>query len=313
MSDLVTPPPVQLDGGIHLLDLMFQGKAGVIAAYLLADGDDVALVETGPSSCLPSLEEGMRACGFGVEDLTHIFLTHIHLDHAGAAGPIMRRAERAKVYVHPFGAPHVIDPTKLVNSATRIYGDRMESLWGEFAPIPAGRVVAVDNNQEFNVAGRTLVACHTPGHAHHHIAWHDPRNATVFTGDVAGIRLPGSDYVCPPTPPPDLDYDLWKASIATLRTLDARSLCLTHFGPSSPPAGHLDQLERNLAGFFALGEKLTAEGVDQVALTSALHGRLAAQVGENSPILDELELATPSYMAAMGLNRYWTKRREAGA
>jgi glyoxylase-like metal-dependent hydrolase (beta-lactamase superfamily II) len=299
----------QVDDGVWLIDLGFQGRRGVVAAYLLAGGGDLALIETGPSTTLPNLEAGIRAAGFVPEGLTHLLLTHIHLDHAGAAGPLVRSYPRARVFVHPVGAPHLIDPTKLLASATRIYGDQMGPLWGEVAPVPAGRVVALTDDGELRVAGRTLRVLFTPGHASHHVAYGDAETGAAFTGDVGGIRMPGTAYVCPPTPPPDLDPDAWHASIDRLRSLRPRRLYPTHFGPFDDAPAHLDRLAAELDLFLAIaGETLAAAG-DQPTLTARLHDRMAAQLGPVPPdLLTNLEWATPSYMGALGLTRYLTKR-----
>ena len=191
----------------------------------------------------------------------------------------------------------------------------MERLWGDAGPVPVERVRPVGDGDTLRLAGRDLRAIHTPGHAGHHLALHDVDRRLVFTGDAAGVRLPGTGYVCPPVPPPELDIPLWDETIATLAGLDARRLCLTHFGVVSDPAAHLRQLVRNLDGFRDLALSVLAGGGDQAALTVALHGAMAAglAVGDDDPIADaaalrELELATPSYMAALGLTRFLTRR-----
>ena len=305
----------QVDDRVWLIDLGFQGRRGVVAAYLLADEGDLALIETGPTSTLPALEEGIRAAGFALEQLTHLLITHIHLDHAGAAGPLARSLPHLRVFVHPIGAPHLVDPTRLVASATRIYGDQMGPLWGEVVPIAERQVVALGDGDVVNVAGRQLRAVFTPGHASHHVAYWDEAARSLFTGDVGGIRMPGTAYVCPPTPPPDLDPEAWAGSVERLRSLQARRLYLTHFGPFDDAASHLDRLLPELDVFLALGEEALAAGADQEALTARLHDRMAEQLGDAlSDVLVNLEWATPSYMAALGLVRYLTKaaRRPGG-
>ncbi len=176
----------QIEDGFWQIDLGFQERAGVVAAYLLAGNGQLAVIETGPSSCLANLEAGINQAGFELGDLTHALVTHIHLDHAGAAGPLARDNPNLTVYVHPFGAPHMIDPSKLVSSATRIYGDQMEPLWGEFAPIQEKQIHALIDGEVIKVAGRRLLGAFTPGHAHHHIAYVDLASRYAFTGDVGG-------------------------------------------------------------------------------------------------------------------------------
>jgi len=299
----------RLDEGLWQIDLGFQGTPEVIAAYLLAGNGELALVESGPSSTLPALRAGIEAAGFRVEDITAILVTHIHLDHSGAAGVLLDEAPGARVFVHPVGAPHLVDPARLVSSATRIYGERMGPLWGEVRPIATEKVVALDDGQTLSVAGRVLAALHTPGHAGHHVAFWDAGAGVAFTGDVGGIHIPETDYVCPPTPPPDLDPVAWRASIARLEGLGARRLCLTHFGAVDDPAAHLGALLPELEAFLRLGEEAVVRGDDQAALTATLHARMAERIGD-VPLekLERLEWATPSYMAAMGLTRWVTKR-----
>lgn len=304
---------VKLADGLWLLDLGFQQRRGVVAAYLLAGNGELALVETGPSSTLAALEAGINAAGFALSDLTHVLLTHIHLDHAGAAGPLARANPRLAVYVHPIGAPHLIDPSRLVASATRIYGDQMGPLWGEVAPIAADQVHAFSDDATLTVAGRRLGVRFTPGHASHHVAIFDEATTGIFTGDAGGIRMPGTSYVCPPTPPPDLDPDAWRESIARLRSWPAHHLYLTHFGAYDDVTDHLDRLLAELDVFLAIGKEMiepAPDRVDQAALTARIHERMAQQLGPvPEDLLVNLEWATPSYMAALGLTRLFTRRR----
>jgi len=313
VTETIQANTVRLDEGLWQIDLGFQGTPEVIAAYLLAGNGELALIESGPSSTLPALRAGIAAAGFLVADLTAVLVTHIHLDHSGAAGVLLDEAPRAQVFVHPVGAPHLVDPARLVSSATRIYGDRMETLWGEVRPIPSEKVVALDDGQTVSLAGRVLAALHTPGHAGHHLTYWDAAAGVAFTGDVGGIHIPGTDYVCPPTPPPDLDPAAWRESIVRLDGLGARRLCLTHFGAVDDPASHLAAVAPELEAFLRLGDEAIDRGDDQATLTATLHARMLANLGDAPPEkLDRLEWATPSYMAAMGLTRWATKRRQAG-
>lgn len=299
----------ELDRGLFLLDLGFQGRKGIVAAYLLVSDDDLVLIETGPGSTIDNLRRSLRRLGFSFHDLSRVLVTHIHLDHAGAAGLIARENPTVAVHVHPFGAPHLVDPTKLVNSATRIYGDQMGPLWGEFAPIHPDQVKPLEDEETLVVAGRTLQVFFTPGHAWHHVAYWDPGTATLFTGDVAGVRMPGQTYVCPPTPPPDLDPGAWANSVARMESLGARRLCLTHFGPVYDPGYHLDQVMPQVNGFVDLGCELFERGADQDQVRQALTARMIADLGSSDPeLLTDYEMATPAYMAAMGIERYYRKR-----
>lgn len=302
-----------IDDGLWCIDLQFQGVPNVIAAWLLAGEDGLALIETGPSSTLPALRAGIAAAGHRLADVTDVIVTHIHLDHSGAMTHVAAEAPHARIHVHPAGRPHLVDPARLWASAARIYGDRMVPLWGDAGPVPPERVRPVGDGDVLRVAGREFRALHTPGHAGHHLALHDADRQLVFTGDAAGVRAPGTGYVCPPVPPPELDIPVWGETVALLAGLGARRLCLTHFGVAADPAAHLRQLVRNLDGFRDLARSVLVAGGEQAALTAAIHAAMAAglALGGNGladdATLRELELATPSSMAALGLTRYVTK------
>jgi glyoxylase-like metal-dependent hydrolase (beta-lactamase superfamily II) len=305
--------PRALGDGVSLIDLAFLGHAGAVGAYVVADGDDVALVETGPGSTIDALRAGLAAAGFEPEQLTRVVVTHIHLDHAGAAGAVLRAAPRATFHVHPAGARHMVDPSKLLASATRIYGDDMDRLWGAFEPVPAERVRVLADGDAIDVGRRRLVAVHTPGHAIHHVALHDADTGDVFTGDVAGVRLAGLPYVRPPTPPPDIDLDAWRGSVARLRALRPRRLLLTHFGPYDDPEWHLDELLARLFGWAGWLEARLAAGEAPASIVPALERRGAAEVadagGRNDAVVG-YELATPSHMTVAGIARWLSKRAE---
>jgi glyoxylase-like metal-dependent hydrolase (beta-lactamase superfamily II) len=303
-------PAKQLDPDLWLLDLDFQGIPSTVGAYLLASPSGHTLIETGPGSTLPALERAMRAAGAHLDDVTQLLVTHIHLDHAGAAGSLLARLPDARLFVHPAGAPHMIDPAKLLASATRIYGDRMDLLWGAFEPCPSDRVVTLADGAELRCGGRTLRALHTPGHASHHIAFHDPEAGTVFTGDVGGVRLPGSDYVRPPTPPPDIDLEAWHRSVVRIRSIAPRALDLTHFGRFEDPTRHLDELMQRLDAWVKWTAERLARGDTPAAMTVALRAASELELhdegrGEDAPAY---ELATPADMTVDGLVRYLTRR-----
>jgi glyoxylase-like metal-dependent hydrolase (beta-lactamase superfamily II) len=277
-------------------------------------GDEPVLVETGSQSSVPVVLDALSALGVGPDDLAGIVVTHIHLDHAGAAGPLARDNPDLQVFVHPFGAPHLIDPAKLISSASRIYGDQMEPLWGEFAAIAVQQVHALVDGQVIEVAGRRIEAVFTPGHAHHHIAYGDLAEHFAFTGDVGGVRMQGTDYVCPPTPPPDLDPELWHESIARLQGFDLERLYLTHFGEFRDVDRHLGDLGPNLDEFLQIGADALDAGLEPEELTRRLHARMERGLGEVHPgVMVNLEWATPSYMATLGLIRWRRKLREQGS
>lgn len=315
----VTPLVTPLAPGVHLLDLRFQGVSGAVAAYLIAHRDALALVETGPGSTLPALRAAVAAAGHALADVTHVVVTHIHLDHAGAAGAVLREAPRARLYVHPAGAAHLVDPSKLIASAARIYGDRMEPLWGAFLPVPADRLSTLADGEEVPLGGgRSLTAWHTPGHATHHVALHDAALGDVYTGDVGGVRLGTVPHVRPPTPPPDVDLAAWDVSIRRLRGLDAKRLLLTHFGPAADPAWHLDELHARLHAWVGWVEgRLDRPDADPAALVPDVTRRAERDLARALPgadpavlarLTEAYELANPSHMQVAGVTRYLKKR-----
>ena len=298
--------------GVIAIDLHFHGRPQVIAAYLIYDGREAALVETGPTSSAEHLLEGIQAAGVPLEALRHLIVTHIHLDHAGASGFLAQRLPGAKIYVHPVGAPHLIDPSRLIASAARIYGDMLEPLWGKVIPVPADRVRVVQDGERLRVAGHTLAAFDTPGHARHHHAFLDETTGLLFTGDIAGVRLPGVRYVRPPTPPPELDLEAWSASIARLRALKAQALCLTHFGAFHEDVEwHWEDLERRLWDWGRWIREMMEENRTESEILEALRTRADAelQAAGADPAFYDVAASYESLIA--GYLRYWRKRAEA--
>ena len=289
--------------GVYRIDHGWMGP-GFIASYLLTGGEGAALVEAGPASTRDALADGMREAGVEPEALRDVLLTHVHLDHAAGAGMLARVAPRARIHVHPRGAAHLADPSRLLASAGRIYGDRMEAMWGTMLPVAPGRIHTPADGDALRVAGRTLHALHTPGHAAHHLAFHDPEAGLVFTGDVAGIRLEGARHVRPPTPPPELDTPAWMRSIDRLRRLEPSRLLLTHFGGVDDPAWHLDDLAARLAEWTALA-RTHAEAGDG-ALAAALRRGADAELtraGAAPEVVRRYAESIPYEMMAAGLLR----------
>jgi len=298
--------------GVHRVDLEWNGLAGQVAAYLVQDGGALAVVETGPTSTLPALLGAVRALGRAPEEIAQVLVTHVHLDHAGGAGALLRHAPRATLYAHPRGAPHLLDPSRLLASATRLYGAHMDRLWGEVAPVPAGRLVALEDGARVEIGGRELVAVDTPGHAVHHHAFHDPAAGLVFTGDVGGIRLNGARYVSAPTPPPDIDLGAWLRSLGRLRALEPRRLLPTHFGGVADPAWHLDDLEARLKAWGAWTEARIRDGMRGTALAEAMREQAGADIlaaTGRSETANAYEAAVPYPMMAAGLERWWDRHR----
>jgi len=306
----------QLGPGLWVIDHHFLGVPGVIASYLLAGDDGLTLIETGATSTLETLLAGIRAAGFTPDQITQIAVTHIHLDHAGASGVLLRQIPHAQLLVHPNGAQHMIDPSRLLASAARLYGDDMDRLWGEVIPVPADRVRVLQDGETFRAGGRELTALDTPGHANHHFAYYDAANGDVFTGDVGGVRLDRAPYVRPPTVPPEFDPAAWRASIARLRALRPRRLLPTHFGAYDDPDWHLDDLLYRLGEWVGWAEVRLTDGADQEAALAELRERGDAEImalDGGADLLKPYEIATAYAVSLAGLARYVRKRREAQA
>jgi len=300
-----------LSQGLRYADVRFQGVPGVIATAVLEDTGGLALVDPGPTTCLPALEAALSAGGRRLDDVSAVLLTHIHLDHAGASGTILKRCPHARLYVHERGARHMIDPAKLLASATQLYGDRMDTLWGAFAPVPADRVQVLHGGETLRVAGRTLEVAYTPGHAQHHVAYFDVASRVAFVGDVGGCRTAGMTSVMPPTPPPDIDLDAWRSSVARILAWQPDTLFLTHFGPHQGPAGHLAVLLERLDGLADLARQLlhdpdVAADAREARFREDARRYLRRELSEEE--LRRLELAVPLDMCWRGLERYWSRK-----
>jgi len=307
----VAPILHQLTENITAIDLQFQGRTQVVAAYLFYDGDQAALIETGPGITVETLLEGVQAAGAPLEALRQLFVTHIHLDHAGAAGILARQLPWVRVYAHPVGAPHLADPSKLLASAARLYGDQMDALWGRVLPVPAERVVVVNDGDEIKIPGTTLRAFDTPGHARHHHAYFDAASGLLFTGDVGGVRMPGARYVRPPTPPPELDIDAWVASIARLRAVKASGLCLTHFGLFRGNLDwHWDDLERRLVAWGEAVREELAHGASDDEIVRRMQNQIVAEMERRGVGVEAYDVAASYQHIVTGYVRYWNKKNQ---
>jgi glyoxylase-like metal-dependent hydrolase (beta-lactamase superfamily II) len=301
-------PPAMIDR-LQTLDLHFQDRPNTIASYLLPHDDGAALVETGPGSTAAMLQARLAENGLTPNDISEVLLTHIHLDHAGAAG-WLASDHGATVYVHEIGASHLVDPERLLKSARRIYGDEMDTLWGEMRPVPEDQVVSLSDGDTLDLGALSAEALDTPGHASHHLAY--VIGDVCFTGDVGGVRLPGESYVELPLAPPEIDLEAWRGSLARLRDAiqrhDVTHLAPTHFGVYDDVVAHLDRLEAAIdrAGAWA-GETLPDVADDEEALREATTNWMreqAAADGVDDATWKLYELANPSWMAALGLRRY---------
>mgnify|MGYP001827196993 FL=1 len=295
---------------IETLDLDFGQTAETIAAFLVFGPEGPVLVETGPASTLSTLLARLEEHGVQPGDVRHVLVTHIHLDHAGAAGWWAQQG--ATVYVHPNGERPLIDPSKLLTSAERIYEDRMDSLWGRTVPAPAENVVAVKGDSTIEAAGLEFVALDTPGHAGHHHVYR--LGDVAFTGDAAGVRLGERHWIDLPAPPPEFDLGAWKGTLTRLRSENLDTLYRTHFGPTSDVSVQLDQFEAHLEEGAALVRDMMAEGLDREAMIDRYNQtmwRLASADGVDDAAALAYELANPRFMSVDGISRYWRKRAEA--
>lgn len=311
------PEPVA--DGTWLIDLGFQGIPGAIGAFLLVGNGELALIESGPTTTMTNLEAGVRELGFGMDEVRRLIVTHIHLDHAGGAGALMRAYPNMRLTVHEAGAPFLIDPERLVKSAGRIFGDRMDELWGEVVPVDAGRVDTVGDGDVVHAAGRDLLIRHAPGHAGSHIVILDQQTEVLFTGDAAGARLAGTRYVCPTLVPPELDVTLWAQTIDMMRGLGAKRLAVTHCGAFDDVGAHFDAVIPNLEEQIAIGEEVMVTPDDEDEVISFLsHQEREEYVRESEDMarvnewMRSMELAMPPYVAAKGLKRLFTKAGRFG-
>ena len=304
---------ITLAAGLDYVDLDFLGVPEIIATVVLHGASGVTLIDPGPATTLDHLRLSLHRKSMAIADVRQVLLTHIHLDHAGATGALLRENPAIDVFVHERGAPHMIDPSKLLASATRLYGADMDRLWGDFLPVPAERVRALKGNERISAGGRDLEVAYTPGHASHHVTYFDPSSRVAFVGDTAGVRRPGRDYVMPPTPPPDIDLDAWHSSEDRILAWEPDTLFLTHFGPFHAPRLHFQDMTDRLAQWSRIVRKLLSDtSLDE-------EGRLSAFMSE--ALLDLKRKVGPveaeQYNRAgrldyswQGLSRYWRKRGE---
>jgi glyoxylase-like metal-dependent hydrolase (beta-lactamase superfamily II) len=296
-----------LSGGISFLDLKFLGHPGVIATGVLHGRSGLALIDPGPSTTVATLRLELASAGLSVRDVTAILLTHIHLDHAGVSGTLVRENPHIRVYVHERGAPHMADPAKLLASAARLYGGDMERLWGEVLPVPSSAIEPLAGSERFEAGGVWLEVAYTPGHASHHVSYFNAGSGIAFVGDTAGIKLAPNGYVLPPTPPPDIDLELWDRSLDTIDAWKPDALFLTHFGPFRP---HLDELRGNLRWIADLAKSVlardeSADGREERFVTE-LRAALAHRLDDAE--MEAYEAAGRFDLSWRGLARYWSKR-----
>jgi glyoxylase-like metal-dependent hydrolase (beta-lactamase superfamily II) len=277
------------------IDLRHQGTERVIGSFLLETSDGLALNDCGPSVCVPVLEQALGRLSLSLSDISHLLLSHIHLDHAGATGVLVRKHPGLQVYVSEVGAPHLVDPSRLERSARRLYGNAFDELLGELAPVPGANVRIVKDE----VLG--LEVFPTPGHASHHVCYL-AGDGTLYAGDAAGVRIQPDEYACPPTPPPEFDLDTWLHTLDEIERRQPVRLALIHFGVVDDPGTHLGQLRNRLREWAA----------DEAPEDEWLERREEERDAEaRDPGI--YERAMPLWQSYAGLRRYWDKLAETGA
>ena len=277
-------------GSLGVIDLYFGASAQAIGVYLVDTDDGPALFDCGPASTMDALETGLADNGLALTNVKHLLLSHIHLDHAGAAGSLVRRSPELTVWVSPIGRRHLIDPSRLERSARRLYGEMFDPLWGELAPVPEENVRVADGD----VLGWD--AFPTPGHASHHVSY--LRDGTLLAGDAAGVRMPGASYVLPVCPPPDITVEGWHQTIAEIRRREPERLALIHFGVHENVEAHLDRLEQELDRWA----ERVGEGMSEQDFVAAAR----ADAGEDA---DRYDRVAPLWQSYLGMQRYWDSKR----
>ncbi|MBW8867370.1 MAG: MBL fold metallo-hydrolase [Acidobacteria bacterium] len=304
---------ITLASGVSYIDLNFVGVRGVIATVVLHGANGVALIDPGPTSALPVLRSELQRTGIGVEDVRTILLTHIHLDHAGATGTLVRENPALRVVVHEQGAPHMVNPEKLIASASRLWPGEMDRLWGDFLPVPADRLDVVRGGERIAAGGRHLEVQYTPGHASHHVSYFGADTGIAFVGDTAGIRLQAGGFVMPPTPPPDIDLEIWRDSLKRIADWHPSTLFVTHFGAYSPVDPHLTEMTDHLGLTSGLVRaSLAREGTDEEReawFTDEVRRELRRRMTIGDA--QAYEVAGRFDLSWRGLARYWRKRGSA--
>ena len=298
-----------------VIDLNWMGRPQSIACALLRAEGSIVLVDPGPASSVSTLRQELAALGIQVSDVNAILLTHIHLDHAGATGTLVRENPRLRVYVHEKGAPHMIAPEKLLSSAVRLYGDSMQKLFGEFLPVPEANLQPLRGGEVLLAGGRNLHVLYTPGHASHHVTYFDPEEGTAFVGDTGGICINGNRFILPATPPPDISVELWDASLDAIASLRPRRLFLTHFAFSDRPAEHIEHYRQRLHHWSLRCASILAMGIDQDGCIRKFTDEIAEEAANylQPSELEHYVFTGSVSLSWMGLARYHKKRAEKEA
>jgi glyoxylase-like metal-dependent hydrolase (beta-lactamase superfamily II) len=300
---------------ITILDTNWVGRPHSVAAALLESGGHRAIIDPGPESTYATLRERLQECGLSVAQLDAVLLTHIHLDHAGASGSLVRENPRLAVYVHNLGAPHMIDPSRLLASAARLWPDNLHQLFGETLPVPKENLRILEGGETLTLGARKLEVAYTPGHASHHVSYFDAAEGLAFVGDTTGIRIDNGPYILPATPPPDISLEIWETSFAAILERRPSRLFLTHFGYAENPAEHIDEFRRRLHGWAELAAEILRSASSESEAKEAFVARAQAEMQERLGA-DEAEhhaFTAGLDLSFLGLARYLRKRAEATA
>jgi glyoxylase-like metal-dependent hydrolase (beta-lactamase superfamily II) len=301
---------ITLASGLSYFDLDFMQLPRIIATAVVHGTGGVVLIDPGPTSTLPRLRSTLARAGISMQDVTTVLLTHIHLDHAGATGTLVKELPQLRVFVHEKGAPHMANPEKLVASATRLYGSEMDRLWGEVRPVPMESLQILQGGERMTAGNRVFEVAYTPGHASHHVSYFDRDSGVAFVGDTAGVRLMDGGFVMPPTPPPDIDLEAWQQSLDRIERWRPDTMLLTHFGPSSPSGAHLSALRDHIVlASDLVKQSLAREGEDadrEKWYVDELRKELIRRM--NVADAHAYEVAGRFDLNWRGLARYWRKK-----
>jgi glyoxylase-like metal-dependent hydrolase (beta-lactamase superfamily II) len=298
---------------IDILDTKWVGRPRSIAAALLLANGHRALVDPGPESTLGTLREQLRAHALSVADLDAILLTHVHLDHAGASGALVRENPRLAVYVHERGAQHMADPAKLLASAARLWPNDLQRLFGKTLAVPAENLRVLQGGETLRLGGRKVDVVYTPGHASHHVSYLDEAEGVAFVGDTTGIRIENRPYILPATPPPDIDLGIWESSFAAILGRRPQRLFLTHFGYAEEPAAHIAEFRERLHRWAEVAADVLREAPDDAAAQQAFVSRSRAEMEQRLGVEEAEHHAFTAGLdlSFLGLARYWRKRAAA--
>ena len=296
---------------ISYIDLNFCDTPKAIATGVYASDAGAVLIDPGPGSCIDTLRSLLTAQGIGVGDIDSVLLTHIHLDHAGAAGLLVRDNPRIRVFVHEKGAPHVVDPSKLINSANQLWGvEGVARLWGQMIPVPEANLHVLGERAQIIAGGRPFAVRYTPGHASHHVSYFDDRSGVVWAGDTAGLRFTAKVFTLPPTPPPDIDLQAWRDSLAKIRDWRPETVFITHFGAYGGAAEHLDHIETSLQDVAEMARRIIRTDAPEEAKYEQFKAEVLAYIRSavDEQEVRPLEFVGPLEFNWRGLVRYWRKR-----